>query len=89
MKSLRIWSVGLACVVVLIAAQPGEGQHLYPDKSLALSEASFIGELGGDGSGRPVSSAGDVNGDGYDDFLMGAYSNDEGGLVDGYSPFFG
>ena len=44
MKSVRISTVGLACVVVLMAAQSGEGQELYPDKPLALSDASFIGE---------------------------------------------
>ncbi len=35
----------------------------------------FLGEAASDYAGRQVSSAGDVNGDGYDDILIGAYGN--------------
>jgi len=83
MKSLRISTVGLACVVVLMAAQSGEGQELYPDKPLALSDASFIGEAMNDISGGSVCSGGDVNADGYDDILVGASGNSEGGFHGG------
>jgi hypothetical protein len=83
MKGLMILTVGVACVVLLMAAQSGEGQILYPDKPLALSDASFIGEGYDDQSGYSVSSAGDVNRDGYDDILVGARQNDEGGSYAG------
>jgi hypothetical protein len=46
---------------------------------LSNANASFVGENENDFSGHSISRAGDVNGDGYDDILIGAYSNVEGG----------
>ncbi len=37
---------------------------------------------GGDASGRSVSSAGDVNGDGLDDLIIAAFRADPGGVID-------
>jgi hypothetical protein len=51
------------------------GQN-YP---LRRGDATFLGEEKGDRSGYYASTAGDVNGDGYDDFLITAVGNDEGG----------
>jgi hypothetical protein len=46
--------------------------------SLGNSDASFWGEVRRDEAGNDVAGVGDVNGDGYDDFLIGASLNDEG-----------
>ncbi|MFX0211577.1 MAG: integrin alpha, partial [Candidatus Hodarchaeota archaeon] len=45
--------------------------------SLSLANASFIGEASGDESGIWVSKAGDVNKDGFDDFVIGAIEEEE------------
>jgi uncharacterized repeat protein (TIGR01451 family) len=50
---------------------------------LAAADASFVGEETGDQSGRRMSGAGDVNDDGYDDFIIGAPHNDRGGEMAG------
>jgi hypothetical protein len=48
-----------------------------------LSDVIFTGEASGDGFGWAVSGAGDVNNDGYDDMIIGAWLNDEGGNLAG------
>ncbi len=47
---------------------------------------SIFGELAQDGSGKSVSSAGDVNGDGFDDLLVGASSANTAYIIYGHGP---
>ena len=52
-------------------------------RSLSTADAKLTGENPEDLAGFSVSSAGDVNGDGYADVLIGAYGVDEGGVAAG------
>jgi hypothetical protein len=58
----------------------GKALGWAPDLDLSMADASFVGEESVDWSGNSVAGAGDVNADGYDDFLIGAYGGDSGGI---------
>lgn len=45
--------------------------------SLSNANASFIGEEATDHAGNSLAGSGDVNGDGFDDFVIGAPNNDQ------------
>jgi len=83
-------SPGVSVIPIIAAShlglaipQRGMAQDFYPARSLLLSDASFLGEHTYDGAGNSVSSAGDVNGDGRADILIGASGNDDAGEMSG------
>jgi len=57
----------------------GKASGWIMDVNLSSADASFHGEAAEDYSGLSVAGAGDVNGDGADDLLIGAYGNSYGG----------
>ena len=52
-------------------------------QSLSTAWARFDGAGSEDWSGDPMSNAGDVNGDGHEDMVVGAYRSDSGGSESG------
>ncbi|MCK4969432.1 MAG: FG-GAP repeat protein, partial [Thermoplasmata archaeon] len=60
----------------------GKASGWSMDTDLSTADASFKGEEGLDWAGR-IDGAGDIDGDGCDDFLIGALGNDEGGISAG------
>jgi hypothetical protein len=61
---------------------------LGPSSRAGNADASIVGEAALDGLGAAVSSAGDVNDDGFDDILVGARSNDSNGIQAGRAYLF-
>ena len=62
------------------------GNRILPEEEPvtdALQQKTFDGVVAGDEYGRSVSSAGDVNGDGFDDVIIGAPKNNAGGINSG------
>lgn len=67
----------------------GTAETLSLDQNIeSAALASFIGEVNEDQFGHSIAGLGDVNGDGYDDFMIGAPYNDEGGTSAGKAYLF-
>jgi hypothetical protein len=56
----------------------GKASGWAKDVNLSSADASYQGKAAGDWAGDTVSGAGDLNGDHYDDILIGAFGNDDG-----------
>ena len=61
----------------------GDRTGWYQDLDLGKADASWWGEASQDYAGYSVAGAGDINGDGFDDIIVGAYGNDDGGDLGG------
>lgn len=61
----------------------GRREQLPATMSLASADAAFVGEQAGDYAGFAVAGAGDVNGDGLADLLIGATGNAPAGANSG------
>jgi hypothetical protein len=57
----------------------GKASGWTMDTPLSFADFAFVGQAAADAAGRALSFAVDVNGDGYDEFLIGAWGNDQGG----------
>jgi len=67
----------------------GQAYICYGGKNLDnTTDATFTGAAADDRLGNSVSSAGDMNNDGYDDVVVGAYDNDGGGTDSGRAYVF-
>jgi PKD repeat protein len=80
-----IFVILLIMVSMIIVPSPVNALNYSMDTDLSNVDASFIGEEAIDRAGYSVAGAGDVNGDGYDDILIGAYLNDDGGDAAGHT----
>ncbi|MDZ7906489.1 MAG: integrin alpha [Cypionkella sp.] len=70
---------------VVFGAASGFGSNLNLSTLNGSNGFQINGEAAYDRSGRSVSSAGDVNGDGFDDLIIGAYGADPNGGDSGAS----
>ena len=80
---IGVTSAGAGAAFVVFGAASEIASVNLDDIALGTGGFKITGEADGDRAGRSVSAAGDVNGDGFDDLIVGASENDEGGLNTG------
>ena len=78
-----LMTLSLVSSVFLIVPNYTEAAGLEMRINLLNSQSSFLSESSYDYTGYSIAGSGDVNGDGYDDILIGAYGNDRGGSNSG------
>lgn len=64
------------------------GKNKWQGFDLSQADASFIGEMSNDWLGSTASGVGDINQDGFDDFILAALLNSEAGTNAGQSYLF-
>ncbi|MFH1356339.1 MAG: hypothetical protein ABII18_04310 [bacterium] len=82
-KALVFSTVAIICFLVSTDTHARISDFASPGNSLSMSDFSLFGENDLDQSGKSLASAGDVDGDGLDDLLIGAQYNDEAGTSAG------
>ncbi len=73
MKRVQILPIPIGLIAILLIIDTA---YIYPQ---CPPDLVFSSEIVADGFGYKVSGVGDVNNDGFDDLIIGAYSNDSGG----------
>jgi hypothetical protein len=73
---IKMMCVGL--ILLVLVASPGL-TYALDSGGLGSTGASLVGAAAGDSAGYSMAPVGDVNGDGYDDLLIGAPGSNTGG----------
>lgn len=81
----RQWACGLVAATLIGVAFPTFGQTLEVSDLDGTNGFKINGETARDNLGWSVSGAGDVNGDGIDDVIIGAFYADSHGRYSGTS----